>query len=130
MQQTIKNVSIHQLIQDGYKYRMEQFINYFGAALLGLISSIVAYLKIKSERKDTAKEREADSQELHDKILRHDFEITNLKGEFAQQRNVNEDLNKQIVELSKAVACFSTAVDNLVKTVDELKDEVRDMRKK
>ena len=101
-----------------------------GGPAIAIIIVIYLYLKITSQRKETKAERDKDSQELHDKILKHDFEITNLKGEFAQQKNVNDDLNKQICELSKAVACFSTAVDNLVKTVDELKEEVRDMRNK
>lgn len=99
-------------------------------AAIPLVICVCFYLFIQAKRKETKTERDKDSQELHDSVLKLQFEVTNIKGELGQQRNVNDDLNKQIVELSKAVACFSTAVDNLVKTVDELKEEVRDMRNK
>lgn len=109
---------------------MDQFIQFFGSALLGLIGAITVYFKVRSERKETKSERDKDSLNLHDTILKHEFELTKLKDDFAHQHNINEDLNKQIVELAKAVSTFSVAVDNLIKTVDELKDEVKEMRKK
>ena len=101
-----------------------------GGPAIAILIVVFMYLKITSARKATAVERDKDSQEIHDKILKHDFEITNLKGEFSQQRNVNDDLNKQIVELSKAVAQFSVAVDTLTQAVAELKQDIRDMRNK
>ena len=97
-------------------------------AAIPLVICVCFTIWIQSKRKETKNERDRDSQELHDSVLKLQFEVANIKGEQVQQRNVNNDLNAQIVELSKAVACFSTAVDNLVKTVDELKEEVRDMR--
>lgn len=109
---------------------MDQFIQFFGSALLGLIGAITVYFKVRSERKETKSVRDKDSLHLHDTILKHEFELTKLKDDFAHQHNINEDLNKQIVELAKAVSTFSVAVDNLIKTVDELKDEVKEMRKK
>ena len=99
-------------------------------AAIPLVICVCFYLYIQSKRKATAVERDKDSQEIHDKMLKHDFEIANLKGEFSQQRNVNDDLNKQIVELSKAVAQFSVAVDTLTQAVAELKQDIRDMRNK
>lgn len=101
-----------------------------GGPAIALIVVIYLYLKITSQRKATAIERDKDSQELHDKILKHDFEITNLKGDLSLQHNVNDDLNKQIVELSKAVAQFSVAVETLTQAVAELKQDIRDMRNK
>lgn len=101
-----------------------------GAPAISVIIVVYLYLKMSNQRKETKVARDKDSQELHDKILKHDFELTNMKGQLEHQTNVNEDINKQILELSKAVSQFSVAVDNLVKTVDELKNEVRDMRKK
>lgn len=109
---------------------MDQFIQFFGSALLGLIGALTVYFKVRSERKETKSIRDKDSLNLHDTILKHEFELTRLKDDFAHQHNINEDLNKQIVELAKAVSTFSVAVDNLIKTVDELKNEVKDMRKK
>ena len=83
---------------------------------------------IQSKRKETKIERDSDSQKIHDDILKLQFETTNLKGEVSQQKNINDDLNKQVVELSKAVAQFSIAADTLTESVKELKEDIRDMR--
>lgn len=108
---------------------LSAILQYVPQAAIPLVVCVCFYISIQAKRKETKAERDKDSQELHDKLLRHDFEITNLKGEFAQQRNVNEDLNKQIVELSKAVAQFSVAVETLTQAVAELKQDIREMRK-
>lgn len=109
---------------------MEQFIQFFGSALLGLIGALTVYFKVRSERNNTKAERDKDSQDLHDTVLKHSFELATMKGLIEQQHNVNEDINKQIIELSKAVAQFSVAVDTLTQAVAELKQDIRDMRKK
>lgn len=103
---------------------------YIAPSALPLIVVILGIVYIQSKRKETKVERDKDSQEIHDKILKHDFEITNLKGEFTQQKNVNEDLSKQIIELSKSVALFASSVDSLKEIVKDLKDDVKDMRTK
>lgn len=103
---------------------------YIAPSALPLIVVILGIVYIQSKRKETKVERDKDSQEIHDKILKHDFEITNLKGEFTQQKNVNEDLSKQIIELSKSVALFASSVDSLKEIVKDLKDDVKDMRAK
>lgn len=104
-------------------------VPYIPQAAIPLVICVCFYLYIQAKRKETKSERDKDSQDLHDKILKHDFEITNIKGELGQQRNVNDDLNRQIIELSKAVASFTQAVENLAETVRELKQDIREMKK-
>lgn len=99
-------------------------------AAIPLVICVCFYLWIQSKRKETKIERDKDSQEIHDKLLKHDFEITNLKGEFAHQKNINDDLAKQIVELSKAVSSFTNSVDTLKEIVKELKVDIKEMRSK
>lgn len=99
-------------------------------AAIPLVICVCFYLWIQSKRKETKIERDKDSQEIHDKLLKHDFEITNLKGEFAHQKNINDDLSKQIIELSKAVSSFTNSVDTLKEIVKELKADIKDMRSK
>lgn len=95
-----------------------------------LVICVCFYIWIQSKRKETKIERDKDSQEIHDKLLKHEFELSNLKGEMTQQKNVNEDLSKQIIELSKSVTLFASSVDSLKEIVKELKDDVKDMRSK
>lgn len=99
-------------------------------AAIPLVICVCFCIYIQAKRKETKSERDQDSQAIHDKILKHEFEISNLKGDLSLQHNVNDDLNKQIVELSKAVAQFSVAVDTLTQAVAELKQDIRDMRNK
>lgn len=101
-----------------------------GAPAIAVIFVVYLYLKLTNARKETKVERDKDSQELHDAVLKLQFEVTNIKGDFAQQHNVNDDLNKQIIELSKAVAQFSVAVETLTQAVAELKQDIREMRNK
>lgn len=105
------------------------FLPTLGGPAICLLIVIFMYLKIQSNRKETKAYRDKESSELRDKILKHDFEITNLKGDFSLQRAVNEDLNKQVTELSKAVAQFSVAVETLTESVKELKLDIKEMRK-
>lgn len=104
-------------------------VPYIPQAAIPLVVCICFYFYIQSKRKVTKVERDKDSQEIHDKILRHDFEIANLKGEFTQQKNINEDLSKQIIELSRAVTAFASSVDSLKEIVKDLKDDVKELRR-
>lgn len=104
-------------------------VPYIPQAAIPLVICVCFYLYIQAKRKETKSERDKDSQDLHDKILKHDFEITNIKGELGQQRNVNDDLSKQIIELSRAVTAFASSVDSLKEIVKDLKDDVKELRR-
>ena len=107
---------------------MELFISYFGSALLGLISALVAYLKIRSERKASAKTRDDDSLKIHDELLKHSFELQALKDDRVLVHQTQDDLQKQISALSESVAKLSVSVEHFSKAVDELRADIRDMR--
>lgn len=96
-----------------------------GPGGIGILAAVYVYLKINSQRKETKSQREKDSIELHDKILKHDFEISRLKGDLDQQRNLNSDLSNQINILSQSVAKFSVAVDMLSESVKEIREDLR-----
>lgn len=98
-------------------------------AAIPLVICVCFYINIQSKRKETKTERDKDSQDLHDKILKHEFQISRLKDDLVQQKNINDDLTKQIIELSKAVSSFATSVDNLKEIVNELKADIKEMRK-
>lgn len=99
---------------------------YIAPGALPLILVILGIAYIQSKRKETKKERDTDSQQIHDKILKHDFEITNLKGEVGHQRDIQDDLAKQINILSQSVAKFSVAVEHLTESVKDIRIELKD----
>lgn len=96
-----------------------------GAPAVVLLIAIALYFKMTSDRKETKNERDKDSQEIHDTILKHDFEIKRLKGDIEHQHNLNSDLSKQINILSQSVAKFSVAVDMLSESVKEIREDLR-----
>lgn len=104
---------------------LASLLPYIPQAALPLIICVCFYLYIQSKRKETKTERDKDSGELHDKILKHEFEISRLKGDLDQQRNLNSDLSNQINILSQSVAKFSVAVDMLSESVKEIREELR-----
>lgn len=108
---------------------MESFITSLlptlGAPAISVIIVVYLYLKINNQRKETKVTRDKDSQDLHDKILKHDFDISRLKGDLDQQRNLNSDLSNQINILSQSVAKFSVAVDMLSESVKDIREDLR-----
>lgn len=100
-------------------------VPYIPQAAIPLVICVCFYLYIQSKRKETKTERDKDSQEIHDKILKHDFEISRVRGELDQQRNLNADLSNQINILSQSVAKFSIAVDMLSQSVKEIREDLR-----
>lgn len=99
-------------------------------AAIPLVICVCFTIWIQSKRKETKNERDKDSEAIHDKILSHDFEISRLKGDLDQQRNLNSDLSNQINILSQSVAKFSVAVDMLSESVKEIREEIRNDRRK
>lgn len=99
-----------------------------GGPAIAIIIVIYLYLKINRDRKDTKLERDKDSIELHDKILKHDFELTSMKDQLAYHRTIQDDLAKQINILSESVAKFSVAVDNLTESIKEIKSDLKERK--
>lgn len=94
---------------------MEQFISYFGEALLGLIGAAVVYLKVRSERKETKEDRDKDSSEIHDKLIKHDFEISRLKDDMNLNNTSLNDLRDEFAILNNHMIKIEVNLENLAK---------------
>lgn len=96
---------------------MEQLITliapYIPAACWPLILSVGLYFVISKQRKDTKQTRDQDSLELHDKILKHDFEIASLKGQSVAHDQLINDLRDQIALLNTNIARLSVILDRM-----------------
>ena len=78
-----------------------------GPAAIALIVVIYIYLKISSDRKTTKAERDEDSRQLHDTMIRHDAilsehgkAIEKHSEEFVELRKNVQELNVHLVELT------------------------------
>jgi hypothetical protein len=98
------------------------------AALVGLIVELTLLVKVwrdvlavKQARADTAQLRDRDSQELHDKVLKHDFAISQLKDAQSLQATVVDDLRDQCSALNANIVKLDTNVANLTEAIKELR---------
>ena len=98
---------------------MEQLITliapYIPAACWPLVLVIGLYFIISKQRKDTKQTRDQDSLELHDKILKHDFDIANLKGQSVAHDQLINDLRDQIALLNTNIVRLSVILDRMEK---------------
>lgn len=102
------------------------------AALIGgivlLLTNSAAAIKIwaevqkqKADRAETKVARDKDSQELHDKVLSHGFQLQQLKDAQSLTATVVDDLRDTCAQLNANIVKLDTNVLNLTEAVKELK---------
>lgn len=96
---------------------------FISPAALPLVVVIIAcfyiYKKIDDERQKTKVERDADSQDLHDKILKMEFDVANIKGEVGHHKDVLEDLRNQVNILNINIVKLTVSLENLVNSMEK-----------
>lgn len=99
------------------------------AALVGLIVELTLLVKVwrdllavKADRASTAETRNKDSQELHDKVLKHDFQIGQLKDQQSLTATVVDDLRDTCNTLNVNIVRLDGAVNNLAEVIKEMKE--------
>lgn len=77
--------------------------------------------KQKADRAETKVARDKDSQELHDKVLSHGFQLQQLKDAQSLTATVVDDLRDTCAQLNANIVKLDTNVLNLTEAVKELK---------
>lgn len=105
----------------------EQIAAIVGAVVLCL-GNLAAWLKTasdvakqKADRLLTKETRDADSQELHDKVLKLEFTTQQLKDNQALTAQVVDDLRDQCSTLNTNIVKLDMAVANLTDVIKELR---------
>lgn len=105
----------------------EQIAAVVGAVVLCL-GNLAAWLKTASEvakqkadRLLTKETRDADSQELHDKVLKLEFTTQQLKDSQQLTSQVVDDLRDQCSTLNTNIVKLDMAVASLTEAIKELK---------
>ena len=100
----------------------------FIAAVVLLLTNVAAVIKIyadimkvKADRLQTKEERNKDSQELHDTVLKHTMQLSQLKDTMTLHSTVMSDMQQAMSELNVNCAKLSVVVEQLTETVKELK---------
>ena len=102
------------------------------AALIGgvvlVLTNTAAAIKLwaevqkqKADRAETKIARDKDSQELHDKVLSHGFQLQQLKDAQSLTATVVDDLRDTCAQLNANIVKLDTNVLNLTEVVKELR---------
>lgn len=71
------------------------------------------FKKVESDRKVTKASRDEDSQNLHDAVLKHTFQIDQLVGSSQHHEDILDDLRNQLNILNTNIAKLSVTIDNM-----------------
>ena len=91
--------------------------------LLGFAYLYFKFGKVERDREKTKTQRDLDSQQIHDDLLKHSFDIANLKGRIELHDTLLTDINKQINILNTNLAILTEKIDNLNITLQEIKND-------
>lgn len=90
-------------------------------AAAGLIKVWTEIAKVKSDRLATKETRDKDSLEIHDTILKHSFQLQQLKDAQSLTATVVDDLRDTCSQLNSNIVKLDTNVLNLTEVVKELR---------
>ena len=95
----------------------------------GLLAAIAVYFKakaetekIRQERLATSQTRDTDSQELHDAVLKLQFQSTANKDSIKLLFDLNKDNTNAINTLNTQLATVLTKIDTIIDTLNEIKE--------
>lgn len=71
------------------------------------------FKKVETDRKATKASRDEDSQNLHDAVLKHTFQIDQLVGSSQHHEDILDDLRNQLNILNTNIAKLSVTIDNM-----------------
>lgn len=94
--------------------------------LAGLVKVWTDLSKTKSDRQTTKQTRDADSQELHDKVLQLGFQVGQNKDNIGLLFEQMSDQMKQIGLMTTQLAQVLVKMDNIVDTLKELKIDMKE----
>lgn len=89
--------------------------------IVAILCAVAVYVLIWFQRNNTASKRNEDSQALHDKLMKHEFTIAQLKDNQNLMTEIQEDIKQQLNILNTNVVKLSTIVDNLTETVKNMR---------
>lgn len=116
---------------------LSQVIAAIPTSALPIVVCIIAvaylYFKFKGTEKDrseTKAARDKDSQEIHDKLLTHDFKISNLQGIVDLHRDKLDSIDKQLSIVNQELVKLNLSVEHLSAALKEQNDIMRESLKR
>ena len=85
---------------------------------------------INKDREDTKLQRDKDSQNVHDELLRHSFEITNLKGITDLHKDRLNSIDHQLTLVNEQLVRLNMSVEHLSASLKEQNEIMKEQLKK
>lgn len=84
----------------------------------------IAYLwfkfgRVQKDREETKAERDKDSQEIHDKLLTHEFKIAELQGIVNLHRDKLDSIDKQLGIVNQELVKLNIQVEHLANALEK-----------
>lgn len=83
-----------------------------------ILGCFYIYRKIGRDRAETKELRDKDSLEIHDKLLSHEFKISNLEGVVNLHKDKLESIDKQLAIVNQELVKLNVQVEHLVKALE------------
>lgn len=97
-----------------------------------VVAAIYFYFKFKGieqDRMNTKQQRDTDSQEVHDKLLAHDFKIANLQGVVDLHRDKLDSIDKQLAVVNQELVKLNLSVEHLGTALKEQNEIMKEQLK-
>lgn len=85
--------------------------------------------RMEKDRQETKAARDNDSQEIHDKLLAHDFKITNLQGIVDLHRDKLDSIDKQLAVVNQELVKLNLSVEHLGAALKEQNEIMKEQLK-
>lgn len=100
------------------------------AAIIACLGALAGWLKshsevssVRAERQETKAQRDKDSLDLHDQVLKNSFEVSGMKGRIDLHEEKLEDINRQTMVLTKQLAEVCVKLDIVIDNLKEIKEK-------
>lgn len=98
--------------------------------ILGLAYLYLKFNKVEKDREVTKQQRDTDSQEIHDKLLTHDFRISNLQGIVELHRDKLDSIDKQLAVVNQELVKLNLSVEHLSAALKEQNEIMKEQMKR
>ena len=85
--------------------------------------------RIEKDREQTKATRDKDSLDIHDKLLTHDFKISNLQGIVDLHRDKLDSIDKQLAIVNRELVKLNLSVEHLSVALKEQNEIMRESLK-
>lgn len=86
--------------------------------IIGIAYLYFKFNKLEKDRDNTKSARDTDSQEIHDKLLTHDFKLAELAGIVELHRDKLDSIDKQLTIVNTELVKLNVQVEHLAKALE------------